>query len=181
MSNSNFNITKVVVDPVSQEISSLEVNGKEIQTGGKVEEVKTIENLNISGWFDPEAYWEPITIEPSEGYDSIKKVEIDDITGYPEYQRVLISKMYDSENDTYETFAFEEVDPDPSALVTSFADYIKRNGKTWKFNPGMIGFVLESSAAVTIGLSAVSVEISPNTYTNADLNDFSFAYIPKSN
>lgn len=34
MSNSNFNITKVKVDPVSQEITELEINGKSVETGG---------------------------------------------------------------------------------------------------------------------------------------------------
>lgn len=34
-SNSNFNITKVVVDPTSQEITSLEINGKPIETGSE--------------------------------------------------------------------------------------------------------------------------------------------------
>ena len=33
MSNSNFNITRVTVDPVSQEISSLEINGKAFESG----------------------------------------------------------------------------------------------------------------------------------------------------
>lgn len=84
MSNSNFNITKVKVDPVSQEITNLEINGKAFENGsGKVEEVKTVESLDISDWFDPGTFRAPIYIDPSEGYDSIKKVEIEDVTGYP--------------------------------------------------------------------------------------------------
>ena len=33
MSNSNFNITKVTVDPTSQEITNLEINGKAFESG----------------------------------------------------------------------------------------------------------------------------------------------------
>jgi len=33
MSNSNFNITKVTVDPTSQEITGLEINGKAFESG----------------------------------------------------------------------------------------------------------------------------------------------------
>ena len=66
MSNSNFNITKVVVDPVSQEISSLEVNGKPIETGSEPNlQVGQLTNLGpgIRG-----------TLDPFEGYDGFSKV-----------------------------------------------------------------------------------------------------------
>lgn len=33
MSNSNFNITKVTVDPTSQEITNIEINGKAFESG----------------------------------------------------------------------------------------------------------------------------------------------------
>lgn len=38
MSNSNFNITKVTVDPISQEITNLEINGKAFESGGSSED-----------------------------------------------------------------------------------------------------------------------------------------------
>ena len=82
MSNSNFNITKVVVDPISQEISSLEVNGKPIETGGEVNlEQVTLSPLNVSDLFIGKPA--PVEIHPSEGYDGIKQVTIDSLTGYP--------------------------------------------------------------------------------------------------
>lgn len=40
-SNSNFNITKVTVDPTSQEITGLEVNGKAFESGGSSDEYET--------------------------------------------------------------------------------------------------------------------------------------------
>lgn len=95
MSNSNFNITKVVVDPTSQEITNLEINGKAFESGsGEVEEVKTVESLDISDWFVPETFRAPIYINPSEGYDSIKKVEIEDVTGYPTIPDHLFVKKF---------------------------------------------------------------------------------------
>lgn len=42
-------------------------------------------------------------------------------------------------------------------------------------------FELVEVVSVTIGNSDVSVFIRPNTYKNDNLDDFSFAYIPKSN
>lgn len=41
MSNSNFAITKVTVDPTSQEITGLEVNGKAFESGGSSDEYET--------------------------------------------------------------------------------------------------------------------------------------------
>lgn len=86
MSNSNFNITKVTVDPVSQEISSLEINGKPIETGGgtNLEEVVFDEAnpLNVETIFGERT--SPVQIYPSEG-DGIEMVTIypDGLTGYP--------------------------------------------------------------------------------------------------
>lgn len=43
-SNSNFNITKVIVDKISQEITGLEVNGKEVSLGEDFD----VENLDFT-------------------------------------------------------------------------------------------------------------------------------------
>lgn len=86
MSNSNFNITKVKVDPVSQEITELEINGKSVETGGgsNLEEVVFDESnpLNVATIFGERT--SPVEIYPSEG-DGIEKVTIqsDGLTGYP--------------------------------------------------------------------------------------------------
>ena len=42
-SNSNFNITKVIVDKISQEITGLEVNGKTVDLGEDFD----VENLDF--------------------------------------------------------------------------------------------------------------------------------------
>lgn len=86
MSNSNFNITKVKVDPVSQEITELEINGKSVETGGgNVEEVvfDSGSPLEIGNLFGDKAT--AVQIYPSEGYDGIEMVTIepDGVTGYP--------------------------------------------------------------------------------------------------
>lgn len=71
MSNSNFNITKVVVDPTSQEISSLEVNGKAVETGPVVElQDNRRETINVG------TYTVPVVITPSKGYDAMEKATI---------------------------------------------------------------------------------------------------------
>ena len=69
MSNSNFNITKVTVDPISQEITNLEINGKAVETGGEVEEnhTDTIDVINSD---------DLVVIEPSDGYDAMEKVTV---------------------------------------------------------------------------------------------------------
>lgn len=87
MSNSNFNITKVTVDPVSQEISSLEINGKPIETGGEanLEEVIFDEDnpLNVASIFGERTI--PVQIYPSGDYDGIEQITIqpNGLTGYP--------------------------------------------------------------------------------------------------
>lgn len=66
MSNSNFNITKVTVDPVSQEISSLEINGKPVETGGEP-------NLQAKdlGFVAADVV---TTVTPDAGYDGLSSV-----------------------------------------------------------------------------------------------------------
>lgn len=77
MSNSNFNITKVVVDPVSQEISSLEVNGKPVETGGEA-------NLQV-GYLGGLRSGDSGTFYPDDDYDGFSYVEYEveqDIANY---------------------------------------------------------------------------------------------------
>lgn len=87
MSNSNFNITKVTVDPVSQEITNLEINGKAVETGGEAElqeKVYDVDNkLNVSSLFGPKPT--PVQVRPSSDYDGISLLTINPngFTGYP--------------------------------------------------------------------------------------------------
>lgn len=98
MSNSNFNITKVVVDPTSQEITNLEVNGKVFETGGNVEEHHNVSHLDVSSLFGPEGTEaEPVYINPRTGYDSMAQVVINSITGYPSFDPTKLSFVYEAE------------------------------------------------------------------------------------
>lgn len=121
MSNSNFNITKVTVDPVSQEISSLEINGKPIETGGgsELETVVFDEDnpLNVASIFGERTI--PVQIYPSGDYDGIQQVTIESggITGYPDP-----SEMYET---MYSAIMLKllNFDPlDPSNLVVDWND-----------------------------------------------------------
>ena len=121
MSNSNFNITKVTVDPVSQEISSLEINGKPIETGGgsELETVVFDEDnpLNVASIFGERTI--PVLIYPSGDYDGIQQVTIESggITGYPDP-----SEMYET---MYSAIMLKllNFDPlDPSNLAVDWDD-----------------------------------------------------------
>lgn len=82
MSNSNFNITKVVVDPISQEISSLEVNGKPIETGSEANlQVGLLNNIRAG---------DSGILEPDDEYDGFSYVE------YEVEQTNLENIAYDS-------------------------------------------------------------------------------------
>lgn len=87
MSNSNFNITKVTVDPTSQEITNLEINGKAFESGGEVNlEEKVFDSetpLNVTHLFSGKP--DELVIGPSSGYDGLESVTIQPggLTGYP--------------------------------------------------------------------------------------------------
>lgn len=121
MSNSNFNITKVTVDPVSQEISSLEINGKPIETGGEANLEEVIFDgsnpLNVETIFRERT--SPVQIYPSEGYDGIDLLTIypGGLTGYPDP-----SEMYET---MYSAIMLKllNFDPlDPSNLAVDWDD-----------------------------------------------------------
>ena len=122
MSNSNFNITKVTVDPTSQEITNLEINGKAFESGGggsRLEEVifDARTPLEVGNIFGDKAT--EVEIHPSEGYDGIEKVTIqpDGLTGYPDP-----SEMYET---MYSAIMLKllNFDPlDPSNLAVDWDD-----------------------------------------------------------
>ena len=69
-SNSNTNITNFSVDPITQQITSLEVNGEVVETGGAdLDENKT-------ATIDVSTYTEPVEITPTSGKDGMAKATI---------------------------------------------------------------------------------------------------------
>ena len=74
MSNSNFAITKVTVDPTSQEITGLEVNGKAFESGGSSDEyvdlvpvvltrLRNVESIDDVTGEDPVDIFSPVTYD----------------------------------------------------------------------------------------------------------------------
>lgn len=70
MSNSNFEITNFTVDPTTQQITSLEVNGEVVETGG----ADLDDNKAVS--IDVSTYSAPVVINPTSGKDGMKKATI---------------------------------------------------------------------------------------------------------
>lgn len=114
MSNSNFNITKVTVDPVSQEISSLEINGKPVETGGEANLQEGTIDIFFNGY---------TTLTPDEGYDGFSSVKINTEVQLP--TSLFITTLYECDQDgkdieepeTIEVYAFYAQD-------FEFADFI---------------------------------------------------------
>ena len=69
MSNSNFEITNYSVDPVTQQITSLEVNGTPVSSSIDLEDNKAA-TINVS------TYTQPVEVTPTEGKDGMKKATI---------------------------------------------------------------------------------------------------------
>lgn len=114
-SNSNFNITKVTVDPVSQEITNLEINGKPFESGGSNLQTIVYDSqypLDISALFPSEGKPGEVEIKPDTelGYDGIEKVTIqpNGLTGLP--TDYLVGIFVASNDDTdYKLIAFQGV------------------------------------------------------------------------
>lgn len=68
-SNSNLHITNFSIDPTSQEITSLEVNGSTISTSADLDDNKT-------ATIDVSTYTEPVEVTPTSGKDGMKKATI---------------------------------------------------------------------------------------------------------
>ena len=67
-SNSNMEITGYSIDPTTQQITSLEVNGEVVETGGAAD---LDENKAVS--IDVSMYTEPVVVNPTSGKDGMKK------------------------------------------------------------------------------------------------------------
>ena len=94
-SNSNFNITKVTVDPISQEITNLEINGNTFESGkGPSEEYETMYSaimLKLLN-FDP---LDPsnLAVDWDDGQPVIRQVFLDE--PLPENgSQVITTKIY---------------------------------------------------------------------------------------
>lgn len=74
--NSNTNITNFSVDPITQQITSLEVNGEVVETGG----ADLDDNKAVS--IDVSTYSGTVEVNPTSGKDGMKKVSID-LTNIP--------------------------------------------------------------------------------------------------
>lgn len=68
-SNSNLRITGFTVDPTSQEITSLEVNGTPVSSSADLDDNKTA-TINVS------TYSTPVEVTPTEGKEGMKKATI---------------------------------------------------------------------------------------------------------
>lgn len=180
-SNSNYNITKVTVDPVSQEITNLEVNGKEINTGGGEVQEKVISTLNVSSLFPASGGPDSIIIEPDEGYDAMSSVEIQNVIGYPTYDTVLIAKCArDNSDENYAWIAFKA---NIEGEYTHLAELIitGSGARVWKLSDNADGGafgVQPVFSNLTIGSEYVSIEIDRKIYDSADLDAFLVAYLP---
>lgn len=70
MSNSNFNITKVTVDPTSQEITNLEINGKAFESGGSGDEYVDLIPVVLTRLRDVESIEDITGDDPVDIFDS---------------------------------------------------------------------------------------------------------------
>ena len=184
MSNSNYNITKVTVDPVSQEITNLEVNGKEVSTGGGEVQEKVISTLNVSSLFpDGDGKPDSVIIEPDEGYDAMSSVEIQNITGYPTYDTVLIAKCMKQNSENYAWIAFK-ANTDGEWVHLAELIITGSGARVWKLSDNADGGafgVQPVFSNLTIGSESVSIAIDRNVYESADLDAFLVAYLPHQN
>lgn len=68
--NSNMTITGYTVNPISQEISTLEVNGEAVSTGPVDLEDNKAATIDVS------TYTQPVEVTPTEGKDGMEKAII---------------------------------------------------------------------------------------------------------
>ena len=92
-SNSNYTITKAVVDTTSQEVTDIYINGNNhfapYSTPVEVEE-------NHTDTIDVLSNTEPVEIEPSDGYDAMGKVTVTlDKSGFVNNPTVTLSGISD--------------------------------------------------------------------------------------
>lgn len=97
VSNSNFEITNFTVDPTSQKITSIEVNGEQIEMGTPVtvEDNKTA-SINVS------TYSSPVEITPTSGNDAMAKATVT-LTNIPAGASTLYAYMDLDYNCVYTT------------------------------------------------------------------------------
>jgi hypothetical protein len=116
-SNSNMVITGYKVDPTSQEITSLEVNGETVETGSSVElEDNKTSTINVS------TYTESVEITPSSGYDAMEKTTVT-LSNVPVIPATLVRcTLYNNEETYSQKVAVENVvAPSTTGLITTFS------------------------------------------------------------
>lgn len=113
-SNSNMEITGYTVNPTTQQITSLEVNGEVVETGGAdLDENKTA-TINVS------TYTVPVVVNPTEGKDGMKKATIT-LTNIPDRPWKLYK--YGLVNDTFQ---------DEPTIFYSERDDLTETADTWE-------------------------------------------------
>ena len=94
-SNSNFNITKVTVDPISQEITNLEINGNTFESGeGPSEEYETMYSAIMLKLLNSDPLdLDNLAVDWDDGKPIIRQVFLDE--PLPEYgSQVITTKIY---------------------------------------------------------------------------------------
>lgn len=114
MSNSNFEITNYSVDPTTQQITSLEVNGEIVETGG----ADLDENKAVS--IDVSTYTEPVVVNPTAGKDGMKKATITLTNRIGEPSRLYKYGLVDNEM------------TDEPVIFYSKRDDLTETGNTWE-------------------------------------------------
>lgn len=136
-SNSNMVITGYTVDPTSQEITSLEVNGATVSSSADLDNNKTA-TINVS------TYTQPVEVTPTSGKDGMKKATI-----------TLNNIPSGIPNTTYGSSL--ECDGDDTAyVVTDNADFTQAT---------FFLFVLYDSSSVVSPVNALS-KIEPTSITS---------------
>lgn len=141
MSNSNYTITKVTVDPVSQEITNLEVNGKEINTGGNLEDL--VDTISENGTYH---------YEPSEDRDGFLSADITVEVPTPDVLRSVLLTECDLEGEEvanphhYKGIATMVVQKPESTMTTfwSFGSWDSGDEEPENDSGGLKSFVMHS-------------------------------------
>lgn len=137
MSNSNFEITNYSVDKTTQELVSVEINGKSFGGSADLDDNKTA-TINVS------TYTEPVEVTPTAGKDGMKKATI------------TLNNIPSGIPDTTYGSSLECDGDDTAYVVTDKADFTEAT---------FFLFVLYDSSSVVSPVNALS-KIEPTSITS---------------
>lgn len=115
--NSNMVITGYKVDPTTQQITSLEVNGETVETGGEPELQNKSVAISSMEQFDSFATGMYVKeVEPSEGYDGMSKAnfQVSALLFAPE-------TLYEATLGGTKKILIQNIDIDASGYITAFS------------------------------------------------------------